>query len=394
MGNSLITHRLIHAQTCSLSFIFKLLPGFDSVCIVVARCVDFRQKCMKVFPPKCTYFYRGTRGSIPNCSPRERAPITKLQTPEKKDTPRVFRDGGRMIDSHGRISWNRHGLPNRLRIEMDRSPVTAERCARTNVVLPSTKGSGCQRVRSSGQRIASLASETQEYSSLDSNHSTEELSVQETAPDVFRDPEEDEDPILELLQTQSSFDTEQETGPDRPQQDTATRPRKPRIKWPKASDKTLWKQLDEDLDNILEASLQGPVDRKLTTLTTLIYSVGKERFGLEEERVQKDTPRLNRRQTRIQNLRRELSQLRRRYRDSSPTERVGLTQLRATLRSHLTSLRKAENTRRKTRERAKKRAAFTANPYKFARSLLDKERSGKLETPLEEVEKVASCYPL
>ena len=46
--------------------------------------------------------------------------------------------------------------------------------------------SGCQCVRSSGQRVASLASETQEYSSLDSNHSTEELYVQETAPDVFR----------------------------------------------------------------------------------------------------------------------------------------------------------------------------------------------------------------
>ena len=73
--------------------------------------------------------------------------------------------------------------------------------------------SGCQRVRSSGQRIASLASETKEYSSLDSNNSTEELSVQETAPDVLREPEEDEEPLLELLQTQSSFDTEQESGP-------------------------------------------------------------------------------------------------------------------------------------------------------------------------------------
>ena len=57
------------------------------------------------------------------------------------------------------------------------------------------------------------------------------------------------------------------------------------------------------------------------------------------------------------------------------------------MRSQLTSLRKAENTKRKTRERAKKRAAFTAYPYKFARSLLDKERSGQLETSLEEVEK-------
>ena len=108
---------------------------------------------------------------------------------------------------------------------------------------------------------------------------------------------------------------------------------------------------------------------------------------------QKETPRPNRRQTRIQNLRRELRQLRRRYRDSSPTERVGLTQLRATLRSQLTSLRKAENTGRKTRERAKKRATFTANPYKFARSLLNKERSGKLETPLEEVEKYLNVTP-
>jgi hypothetical protein len=118
----------------------------------------------------------------------------------------------------------------------------------------------------------------------------------------------------------------------------------------------------------------------------LIYAVGKERFGLEEERVRKEPPRPNRRQVRIQNLRRELKQLRRRYCASSPTERIGLAQLRDTVRTQLTSLRKAENSRRKTRERAKKRAAFTANPYKFARSLLDKERSGKLETPLEEIE--------
>ena len=60
--------------------------------------------------------------------------------------------------------------------------------------------------------------------------------------------------------------------------------------------------------------------------------------------------------------------------------------MRDTLRSQLTSLRKAENTRRKTRERAKKRVQFTANPYKFRKSLLDKERSGVLETNIKEVE--------
>ena len=60
--------------------------------------------------------------------------------------------------------------------------------------------------------------------------------------------------------------------------------------------------------------------------------------------------------------------------------------MRDTLRSQLTSLRKAVNTRRKTRETAKKRAQFTANPYKFGKSLLHKERSGMMETPVEEVE--------
>ena len=88
-----------------------------------------------------TDWNRGTRGSIPNCSPREGTPNEQLQTPQMKDTLRVYREGGRMIDSHGRILWNRHGLPNRLRIEMDRSLVIAERCARTNAVYAFTKGS-------------------------------------------------------------------------------------------------------------------------------------------------------------------------------------------------------------------------------------------------------------
>ena len=53
-----------------------------------------------------------------------------------------------------------------------------------------------------GQRLAGLASETQEYPSLDSNHSIEELFVHETTQDVFQDPEVDEeDPLLDLLKS-------------------------------------------------------------------------------------------------------------------------------------------------------------------------------------------------
>ncbi|KAH3737955.1 hypothetical protein DPMN_025149 [Dreissena polymorpha] len=77
-------------------------------------------------------------------------------------------------------------------------------------------------------------------------------------------------------------------------QDATTRIRKERIMWPKASEKS-WKQLDEDLEIILETSLQGSVVRKLTTLTTLIYSVGRERFELEEGVARKEPPKPNRR---------------------------------------------------------------------------------------------------
>ena len=132
-----------------------------------------------------------------------------------------------------------------------------------------------------------MASETQEYPSQETTHSTEELFIQETTHDVIQDPEMDEDPLLELLHTsgESSPTLEQGTVKDRPHQDPATRLRQQKVKWPKASDKAIWKLLDEDLDHILEASMQGPVNRKLQTFTSLIYTVGKERFGLEESKV-------------------------------------------------------------------------------------------------------------
>ena len=134
---------------------------------------------------------------------------------------------------------------------------------------------GCQRARPRGQRLAGLASETQEYPSLDSNHSIKELSVHETTQDVFQDPGvEEEDPLLDLLKSPGDSNqlAERETVSDRPRQDSATSHRKPRIKWPKALDKKSCKLLDEELDIILKAAMQGPVNRKLQTLTTIVYS--------------------------------------------------------------------------------------------------------------------------
>ncbi|KAH3877286.1 hypothetical protein DPMN_001149 [Dreissena polymorpha] len=41
-----------------------------------------------------TDWNRGTRGSIPKCSLREGTPNKQLQSPQTKDTPRVYREGG------------------------------------------------------------------------------------------------------------------------------------------------------------------------------------------------------------------------------------------------------------------------------------------------------------
>ena len=133
--------------------------------------------------------------------------------------------------------------------------------------------------------------------------------------------------------------------------------------------------------------MQGPITRKLLTLTTLVYFVAKARFGVEEAKVRREPSKPNRRQSCTENLKHELRQLKQRYRQSTPAERLGFSKLSYTVRTQLKSLQKAENTRRKARERTKKGMVSTANPYKFARNLLGKEQSGTLETPVEEVER-------
>lgn len=52
--------------------------------------------------------------------------------------------------------------------------------------------------------------------------------------------------------------------------------RSERIKWSTSADNMAWIQFDGDLDGILEASLAGPVHRKVDSLTAIVYSLAKE----------------------------------------------------------------------------------------------------------------------
>ncbi|XP_033747101.1 uncharacterized protein LOC117332324 [Pecten maximus] len=224
----------------------------------------------------------------------------------------------------------------------------------------------CQPEEIQQQRTGRRPDETQEVPSQESHHSAEDLSAD----------------VSSQRDTPNSLGGEASQGA---QVDNDHTERRERVKWPKIVDRSRWKQLDEDLDSILEATLQGGVEKKIKSLTMIVYKVSCERFGVEGEKAEV-VHQPNRRQQEVAKLRKELKVLRRLFREANEQEKFGLQQLRSDIRGKLTTLQKAERSRKRRRETTRKRAAFIANPYKFTTSLLGGERSGKLETSEQEIE--------
>ena len=123
-------------------------------------------------------------------------------------------------------------------------------------------------------------------------------------------------------------------------------------------------------------------------MATIMYNVGKERFGLEEvqQKQQQSTGHRNRRQQKRASIRRDLRQLSKRYRVAPEEERAALAELRQGIRERLKILNRAERSRKRRKERARARARFTANPFQFTSKLLGKKSSGKLLAEKAEVE--------
>ncbi|XP_052224084.1 uncharacterized protein LOC127839738 [Dreissena polymorpha] len=121
-------------------------------------------------------------------------------------------------------------------------------------------------------------------------------------------------------------------------------------------------------------------------MTGLIYTVSKERFGLAEKKPEKPAPIISRRQRLIKQIKKELTIVKMQYKKAKEEEKVGLQQLRSTLREKLSTLNKAEQTRQRKRKRERQRARLIQNPYQFSKDTLDNERSGTLESSMEDIE--------
>ncbi|VDI05049.1 Hypothetical predicted protein [Mytilus galloprovincialis] len=130
-----------------------------------------------------------------------------------------------------------------------------------------------------------------------------------------------------------------------------------------------WRDLNDDLGVILETSLQGCVERRIETLTTLVYNIGKERFGVEERKERNNTKQTpNRREQKIKQLRNELKDLNRRYKKSNEIEKLGITCITDTVREELRRTRREEQLKNSNKKKAKNRANFIKDPYSYKKN--------------------------
>ncbi|KAL3976498.1 mitochondrial import inner membrane translocase subunit TIM8 [Sarotherodon galilaeus] len=158
-----------------------------------------------------------------------------------------------------------------------------------------------------------------------------------------------------------------------------------RIKWPPASSRSEWQKFDEDVSNIIQAVAKRDADSRLKTMTTIIVSYASERFGLTKKCNNKTPYTMNLRAMKIHRLRQELRSLKKQFKNADAEEKHALEELHNILRKKLITLRRAEWHRRRGRERARKHAAFIADPFRFSKQLLGVKRSGQLECSAEEV---------
>ena len=168
-----------------------------------------------------------------------------------------------------------------------------ERCIRTldDYVFISREQCG-QAGKQIQRTIVTTVGETAENFNQDQHHSSEALSETETmhastmnSDNHARRSNRDEspDPLIELLSSPIDSSTSVTNGgASRTTTQRITCTRKQKIKQPSTIATKEWKKLDEDLNNILETSLCGDVERKLTAMTTIIYTVSQERFEVEE----------------------------------------------------------------------------------------------------------------
>ena len=83
----------------------------------------------------------------------------------------------------------------------------------------------------------------------------------------------------------------------------------------------------EDLDKILNNTLTGDVQRKISSMSTIVCVVGQERFGGSNTKTRKGTQgntKHSRRQQELQKIRTEINDVTKQYRSANGEEKEGV----------------------------------------------------------------------
>lgn len=142
---------------------------------------------------------------------------------------------------------------------------------------------------------------------------------------------------------------------------------------------------DESTCITLQNSLKGNATSKLNIFGHLIHEEGRNRFG--DKPVKRPSPtQRGRREKEIFQLVKERRLLRKSWRKAEPEEKEGLKDLWDKIKDRLAHLRRAERIKKRRSRREKARTCFFRQPFKFARSLLEESKTGKLQVTKQELE--------
>ena len=108
---------------------------------------------------------------------------------------------------------------------------------------------------------------------------------------------------------EASVDVSSNDAEDTPERAATNDDRKERISWPTSTQMIVWQAFEEEVDTVLENTLAGTVDRKLAVMATIMYSMGKSRFGVQEKKEPRTKPADNRRQIKNARLRGDIRRL-------------------------------------------------------------------------------------
>ena len=166
-----------------------------------------------------------------------------------------------------------------------------------------------------------------------------------------------------------------------------TKPKLPRIRFRLACDSEAWSMLFYAISKTLDKKLgKKKYNRRLNESGLVIYEVCKEILGVKET-INKLPAKENRRQRMMKDLRNKKKNLKRQLRLANFDEKEGLLKISQDLKEKHNALSRAKNQRKRRVRRRKEQGHFFQEPYKYAKNIFDKPKSGVLKTEKNLLEK-------